>query len=265
MRFDPKNPPSPERLAEVMPVAKAAAHRLFLRFGGTVPENELLSLAQAAAYHAATTWDGRGSLQLYATQRIRWSIIDELRRTNRLRPAPGGAALKQAVRVSTERAMDVSTLPDVRASDPDDLTAATQAVLGRAAVVITVELDAAGALAIPDPHEDVERNADRMRLHRAINALPEHERAVVIRHGYQGETFDEIAAKDGVHRATLYSRFGGVGRRPRRAVDCPPEGTRQPPVSNILPVGTGWHAPRSNIMLQGGHPRLVRRSTISAP
>ena len=215
--FDPRNPPSPERLAEAMPLAAGLATRLFVRFGGRLSEGELLALAQEAAYRAAARWDGRGAFAAYATQRMRWSVIDELRRQNRIRPAAGGGALRQAIRIAAERGVDISTLPEVRSSDPDDLTAATQAVLGRVAAVITVELDAAGALAIPDPNEDVERNVDRMRLHKAINELPEQERMLIIRHGYQGETFDEIAAKDGVHRATLHARFASAIEKLRKA------------------------------------------------
>ena len=83
-----------------------------------------------------------------------------------------------------------------------------RSLLGRAAAGFAVDLDAGGIHRIADPRVDVEHEVDRMRVRRAVHALPPEERAIVERHGYHGETFDEIARNLGTPRSTVFLTYG---------------------------------------------------------
>jgi RNA polymerase sigma factor (sigma-70 family) len=60
---------------------------------------------------------------------------------------------------------------------------------------------------VPDPNEDVEANVVRLRVRRAVAELPEPERSILERHGYAGETFEDIAAAGQMHRSTVFSAY----------------------------------------------------------
>ena len=89
------------------------------------------------------------------------------------------------------------------AGPPLDL-AAIPDLFRAGAAAFDVEMDSAPPLAENDGAEDVERDAERIRLRRAIDALPDPARAVMVRHYYNDETFEEIAAAIGVSRSTLF-------------------------------------------------------------
>ena len=198
-----QKPPSLERQA--VSLAGQVATQMHHRLRSFFPLDELKSLALTPALLAAREWDGRGSFAKYVVQRIRWALLDELRRERRQTRILGRAGYHRLVAVTVERAADLTAATDDAAADPPPAADVLAAMIRDAATLVTVELDASGML--PDPHEDVEANAESMRLRRAVAALPDTERVVVEQHGYQGATFDEIATASGVERSTLYSRY----------------------------------------------------------
>jgi len=64
--------------------------------------------------------------------------------------------------------------------------------------------------ALPDagrsPHEDLERREDLDRVRRAVDALPEDQREVVVAQAIDGESFISISTRTGVPVATLAAR-----------------------------------------------------------
>lgn len=196
-------------------IARSVATQMHARFGRRIAHQDLEALARPAGIEAAQRWDGRGMFPRYALQRIRWAVLDGLRR-KRHRPIAGDApaACQTAAEVIEKVADGLWTEePDAGA----DRSQALRALLGRSAAALTVELDAAGAL--PDPEGDLDEVMDRLRVRRAVASLPEGERSVVERHGYEGETFEEIAAAGGESRATVFSRYTRALERLRRAFE----------------------------------------------
>jgi RNA polymerase sigma factor (sigma-70 family) len=207
------------RVAQAIALADEVAEQIYLRFGREVPFDEIRAVARSNGVVAAERWDGRGLFPKYAVQRIRWAVLDSLRRERRRTAAPGAAAMQHAAALNAERAGDLAALADATAVEPPDPAAALRAFLGGAAASFTVELDAAGLLAVADPREDVETTVDRMRVRRAAAALPEPERSVLERHSYDGATFAEIAAADGVPQATVFSCYSRAVEKLRRAFE----------------------------------------------
>lgn len=195
--------PSLERQAVAL--AGQVAMQMHVRLRNYFQLDELKSLALTPALLAAREWDGRGSFAKFTVQRIRWALLTELRRERRQTRLLSRAGYHKLVAVTVERAADLTAVTDDDAADPPPAADVLAAMIRNAATAVTVELDASGML--PDPHENVETNVERMRLRRAVAALPEAERMVIEQHGYHGATFEEIATASGVERSTLYSRY----------------------------------------------------------
>ncbi|MBK8256781.1 MAG: sigma-70 family RNA polymerase sigma factor [Polyangiaceae bacterium] len=193
--------------------------QMFHRFHRRVQQGIIRSFAQAAAVNALNKWDGRGSVSRFVLQRTRWAVLDGLRKeTRQLR---GPAALASSAAVSAEKAADAAMLADeaLGFGQGPSSADALQALVADAAAGFTVELDAAGALAVRDPREDVEGNVDRIRLRRAVERLPEPERSVLDRHGYGGESFEEIGQALKMHKATVFSCYSRALQRLRAAFE----------------------------------------------
>jgi RNA polymerase sigma factor FliA len=206
-----------QRVRELGPLVDRLARTFHRRLRAAVPLGDLVAFGHAGAHGAAARWDGRGRFQSFAAQRIRWAILDGLRRQERqnkrgdLRYATHLAAMNAA-----ERAADALEPPGSAGLYADDKAAMT-ALLDSAAAEYALEL----IVAVPDielatdDHTNIEREADRMRLRRAVGALPELERAVVERHTYAGESFDEIAELTGAKRSTVFDLYTRAVQRLR--------------------------------------------------
>jgi RNA polymerase sigma factor for flagellar operon FliA len=185
------------------------ARRLLRRLGTEAEIDELRSLGWPGVIEAAKSWDGRGSFDNFAAQRIKWSILDGLRAERRLgRARSRGFAVDLCAFSATERAAD-DFGRRWQEGDPaaiQDDEAALDAVLATAALDCAVDfIVAAGDLAVAsDQSEDVEEQAERLHLRRAVHALPERERVVLERYSYGGETFKEIATSLGEKPSTIF-------------------------------------------------------------
>lgn len=225
--------PLDSRTSQAITLADQVAEQMFTRFGRRIPLDDLQSLARSAAVDAANRWDGRGTFARFVVQRTRWGVCGAIRVRRRLPAHPTPESLHTTAALATERAADAQAQAE---NDPGFLGTAEEApvfgmaaltasrvarlgaFLGRAAADFAVSLDAAEVTALADEQVDVEAETDRMRLRRAVMALPPQERVVVERHSYQGETFEEIAATEGHSTSTLFSRFSRAMESLRRAM-----------------------------------------------
>jgi RNA polymerase sigma factor (sigma-70 family) len=140
---------------------------------------------------AQAEWDGRGQFEPFALQRIRWAIVDGLRKRRRDPLAMAMAAAELAAEQLPR------TLADIRGAALDLREAAEEC--------IDEVIDVAGAnLAIDiEGAERVEDDVNRLRLRRAISELPPPQDEVMERYVYRGETFEDVGKAVGLTAAAV--------------------------------------------------------------
>jgi RNA polymerase sigma factor for flagellar operon FliA len=198
-------------VSQGLPVVQAVARRLARRLGGHVQLDDLIGIGNLALLEVAKTWDpSRATFASYATSRLRWAILDVVRRDSHAR----SAAARATALLASDR------LAEARAEEPEATSPTTleedQAALGKLlqghAAALAVGLLAAplDARMIETPEEQVQQAELAHVVKGAIGALPGHERTLLERHYYGGETFEVIADDLGISKSWA-SRLHGRG------------------------------------------------------
>jgi RNA polymerase sigma factor FliA len=195
-----------ERLIrDALPLLRAEAERLWRRLGGQVEIDELHGLGHIALIELARAYDAaRGPFAPYATLRLRWAILDGLRRHSHGRVAAARARALGASELATEADAARAEAEPGQGGEPGEQL---RALLGRHAGALCVALVAAGGdmAGAADPQEDPEQAAIRSTqaaaLRAAVSRLPAEQRALIERHYFEDEPFDRIAADLGISRS----------------------------------------------------------------
>ena len=194
-----------DRLREGMAVVDAVAYRLARRLGPHVELEELRGIGRLALIGVNRTYDpSRSSFGAYATQKLKWAIFDEVRRSTHARAA---AARLNAV-MASERHLEQVTDPD----EGGDLTGeGFQSTLTglleaqAAALALGLSTSRADVMGTGDdsgsPEEVTARAEVAASVRGALSELPERERALVERHYYGGEAFEAIAEDLGISKS----------------------------------------------------------------
>jgi RNA polymerase sigma factor for flagellar operon FliA len=177
--------------------------------------DDLRAFGRIGAMDAVKKWDGRGSFLPFTAQRIKWAMIDGLRREQKLsrarRVAPASAL---DALIAAERASDALGPPEeANAAVNEDFEGDLVGLIECVAVGYTLGVIAA------DSRADLEEDAERIRLRRAVGALPEPERTVVERHDYADETFEEIAESLAMKLSTVFNLYSRAVNRLRKQFD----------------------------------------------
>ena len=211
------------RVRELGPLVESFARRFHRRLREAVPLGDLLAFGHEGAHRAGRQWDGRGQLQSFAAQRIKWAILDGLRRLRgRSKKSEARFATELAALTAAERAADALDPPGDAGLDADD-QAAMAALIESAALGYTLDLVATEDIDLAvDDRADVEQEAELMRLRRVVNTLPDRERMVVERHHFAGESFHEIAESTGSKTTTVFNLHARALQRLRTELDPGP-------------------------------------------
>jgi RNA polymerase sigma factor for flagellar operon FliA len=214
-----------------LPVVQSVARRIARRFGGVVHLDDLLGIGHVALIEIARSYDpSRASFVAYAASRLRWAMLDGLRRETHGRSS---SARVLAV-MAAERYVDGAELElDAPTTEQQDQAALTALLEGQAAAMALAL--AAGA---PDPDlvgprsQTPEEQLERAQLvHAARDALcmlPERERALIERHYFGGEPFDAIARDLAIDKSW-------ASRLHTRAIDRLRAALRDPSSVDIAP------------------------------
>ena len=82
-----------ELVRQGLPLVLSVCRRLARRLGGTVPLDDLTSIGNLALVDVARSWDpARATFVAYASARLKWAILDGLRRETHVRAAALRAA-----------------------------------------------------------------------------------------------------------------------------------------------------------------------------
>lgn len=233
------------RTKEALGIAETIAQQMFARFHYQVALDDLRSIARAAAAEAARRWDGRGIFPRFTVQRVRWRVLDVLRKRRTMEPNVEASKLRGAAAFAIERTADAVAVEQeaelfrspVTLADLDRAASGAESAesgasgaapdhreelrsfLDRSAAAFAISLDAAGIARMADPNVDVEGEVDRLRVRRAVESLPADLRMVVHRHAYAGETFEEIAVSCNESRSTVHAWYGrALGHLRRKLV-----------------------------------------------
>jgi len=182
------------------------ARRVLRQVGGRADSDELGSVGRFALVEAARSFDAsRSRFAPYAAQRLKWAMLDHVRRdTQRRGSARHGTALLAAERVASARSeppsgMDLPTEETARAALADAFSAHANAL------AVGLVLGSAQAEPSPDSTMNPERAVGDLRnvhrLREAISLLPDNQRALVQRHYFEDERFDHIAESLGLSKS----------------------------------------------------------------
>lgn len=181
-------------------IVETAARMVSRRLHGRVPWEELYDLGLPGLHLAKTAWDGRGMFEAFAHQRIRWVIIDELRKQRR---TSGPMAMAAAELAATQHARSVRQVA-VSETPQEDAEGSIDDVVDGGAANFFVDVAAATV---------VEDDAERIRLRRAVDELPPPEDKIIDGYYYQGKTFAEISQELGMGETTANDAHARAVRR----------------------------------------------------
>ena len=211
-------------LREGLPVVQAVARRLARRLGGHVQLDELNGIGNLALVEVAKKWDpARATFAAYTTWRVRWAILDVLRRDSHGRSlAARASALLASERLA--RAQDEAPEGTSPTTDEEDQAALAQLLQGHAAALVAgLHAASLGAQTIPTPEEQVQDAELAHVVKGVIGTLSARERALIERHYYGGEAFDDIADDIGISKSwasRLHERGLGAVRAAMNAGDA---------------------------------------------
>jgi RNA polymerase sigma factor FliA len=190
-----------------------AVRLVWPRVKGHVERDDLVSLGDLGLVEASTRYaeDAGASFATFAWYRVQGAIVDGLRRSAvlprriwaqlcALRAA--GEYLEARARQDTAaRAAGAPVGDDTesRLREVKDAMAAVQAMY----VVAVVPIDAAAA--VHDPAESPDTGLDRaawaQRVSEAVDTLPERERALVVKHYFEGKNLLEAGEELGISKS----------------------------------------------------------------
>ncbi len=201
IRAELPDPAFARNFQEGLPILEQVVRWMGRRLGNVAFE-DMRSHAHDALLDAARTYDpSRASLSTYVTRKVRWAILDGIKRERRSRRALARAT---AILCGERLSDDLSASPDDVAFSEDDHVARLDRFLESHAAALALGL-VSGSIApgagIDTPEDSTSRAEVAHALRHAVDALPERERKLVERHYFDGEDFDEIAADLGISKS----------------------------------------------------------------
>ena len=208
-------------VAHYAPLAATAARRAASKPPPPFDVDDVVSWGMGALLDAVETFDpNRGArFETYAIHRVRWRVLDELRKTDPLpRSARSRARAAEAARASLQQTLGRAPTEDEVASSLGtqprllrDLARRTELASGRPASLDAPVVPSANTaleagvglhalLADPtdDPQAALDRSETRERVAGALGALDERSRLVVTAYFYRGMKLKEVGAELGL-------------------------------------------------------------------
>ena len=194
-----------DRVREGMAVVDAVAYRLARRLGPLVELEELRGIGRLALVRITETYDpARSTFAAYAAYKLKWAIFDEVRRMTHARSALARLNAVMASERHLEQAPDPNETGELSA---EGFQSRLTSLLEGQAAALAMGLSTCreDAMSVSDdsgsPEEVTARAEVAASVRGALSDLPERERALVERHYYGGEAFDEIALDLGISKS----------------------------------------------------------------
>jgi RNA polymerase sigma factor for flagellar operon FliA len=204
---------------EALPMVGPMARQLARQLGAISEEEELAAVGRAAVIEIARAFDPvRGIFSAFARARLRWAMLDSVRRETHGRMFSSRAlALAASERIARETADEP---PDPTAADEAHVQRLRGVLAAQAAAMVTAlvapfadEPTGSGehpvaprggrTLRDPSPEDILLRVRQAEALRKAIAALEPRQRDIIEQHYFAGERFDRIAERLGVSKSWL--------------------------------------------------------------
>ncbi len=183
-------------------VATSLARRMEQRLGGAVASDDLLSLVQPVLLEVARTHDPEKAPFLpYLTMKLKWAMLDEVRRLRgrgkARRRAAACAAMERVAEdeAEAERQNTLKTEEEYQGDLREFLAKRAAAMVVGAASAAIEEGEQ------ESPEEGMQRRQLQQGLIRAVEQLPDRQRALVKRHYFGDEKFEAIAEDLGISKS----------------------------------------------------------------
>jgi RNA polymerase sigma factor for flagellar operon FliA len=195
-----------ELLAEGLAVLQLVARRIARRLGHRIPLDDLMALGHPALIEITRSYNpARASFNAYARIKLRWAILDGIRRETRWRTERARAcALSASERYAETEREGAGEAPQSQQACEEQLgriLSGHAAAMALGMSVARPDVDGAVAAGGESPEDGAARAELADAVRRAVRALPERERALIERHYYEGERFDRIAQDLGISKS----------------------------------------------------------------
>ncbi len=185
-----------------LPLLEETVLLMSRRLGRMVPLEDLRSLAHDGLLEAMHTYDpSRSATVTYFGRKMRWAILDAVRREQRMfRLRSRAAALMASERLSE----DDENAPDEPGLTEEHHLAALSDKLDKHAAGLALGLLSGGAgreAAERTPEDHATHSQVTSMVREMIRTLPERERQLLERHYFEGEEFETIATSLGISKS----------------------------------------------------------------
>lgn len=194
-----------ELLRAGFPVCESVARKLTLELGAIAEYDEILAVGRVALLDAVRAYDAtRGQFGPYIQSRIRWAMLDSVRRDTRVhrlaRRANGLYALDRLGVARQDR--DASSMEDPLTED-GQRRQFRGALASHACALFLGLMTSEGEMAQASPEDALEGERARGALRSALASLDERYRLIIDAHYFRGEPFDGIAKRMRVSKSWL--------------------------------------------------------------
>jgi RNA polymerase sigma factor for flagellar operon FliA len=193
-------------VSEALPILDSVARRIARRLGGHVPVDDLVSIGNSALVEIVRTWDPeRARFSAYVTSRLKWAILDGVRReTHGRRTAARATALLASERLGEGYARAAAeAAPDAPPTTLEEDQQALDDLLKNSAAAL------AGGVWLADPDAQTAETPEEKLAHveaahvarELIDKMPDRERELMTRFFYGGEPLEAIAKDFGLSKS----------------------------------------------------------------
>jgi len=195
---------SPDELRmykQSLPLLEEIVQWMSHRLGRLMPVDDVRAHAHDGLLDAMRSFDpARSSASAYFSRKMRWAILDAVRRETRLYRLRARAA---AIMASERLSRDDEDRPDEPGSTEEQHVAALDHKLSKHAAALALGL--ASAVTAHDtestPEEQTLRAQQVQVVRETLRILPDRERQLLERHYFEGEDFDAIATDLGISKS----------------------------------------------------------------
>jgi len=200
--------PGEEQLVRrALPTLHQEARRLYRRLGGLLELEELIGLGHGAIVGIVRAYDPqRATFEAYVTLKLRWAMLDGIRRAThgrarvgRARALATGERLGRAAQAKALTEAPPSSSPATPQEGLRRMLARHAGTLAVSLIASTLDVDAVARRS--NPEQAVMQAAAAKELREAVAELPDRQRELVERHYFADERFDHIAADLGISKS----------------------------------------------------------------